>query len=283
MIEAYLCCPAYPLADADAVARAVLSAQALCAGLEARLHLSPLLDRHPGIGAWLPAELRRDDLRRGLGHDLLIAGRGGFGCIELAPLPDSGSARILGFSDLTVLHALRWCQGGPHGVYGCMPGVAHGARARDSAVAALHGRPATHHQTDGALRPGHAAGRLFPACLRVLTGLCGTRWQPNLDGAMLAIEDIDERPYAVDRDLWQLWNSGMLNGITGLIGGCFPHQGPSGYAGPDHGAVLATWAERLRVPAAWRLPFGHDPDPIALPVGAVAELAVTQTAWDLGW
>jgi muramoyltetrapeptide carboxypeptidase len=108
----------------------------------------------------------------------------------------------------------------------------------------------------------------------VLTGLVGTPWMPDLRGHLLAIEDIDERPYRLDRDLWQLHRSGALRGITGLIGGTFPAHLPEGYAGPTAATVLTAWADRLGIPALGGVPFGHEADPLTLALRRPSHLIV---------
>ena len=265
MSTAYLFCPAYPLADSMAVTKAVASAQRFCTALDLTLVCSPLLDQHPGVGAWLPTEQRRDDLRTALGHDWLLPARGGYGCIDL--LQDLVPAgRLCGYSDVTALHAGWATLGGPETLYGFLPGVPHGERAFTSAVTLTRGQEL---RVDGleVLRSGDVEGPLFAGCLRVLTGLIGTPWFPDLTGKILAIEDIDERPYRIDRDLWQLHWAGALNGVVGLVAGLFPSVDPPGYVGPTADQVIAAWAERLGIPAIGRVPFGHDPDPLTLACG----------------
>jgi muramoyltetrapeptide carboxypeptidase len=257
------------------------------AGLD--LSVSPLLTRHPGVGAWLDRAERGADLARALEHDVLLAARGGYGCLDLLDALPAGRPRrgavVVGYSDLTVLHAAWQARGWGETVYGFMPGIPAGARALESAAAMLAGQGMTlGPASDPAvaiLRPGAAEGRLFAACLRVLAGLVGTDAMPALAGCILAIEDIDERPYRIDRDLHQLWRSGRLADVTGLVGGIFPAALPADYRGPDTAAVLRSWGERLGIPVIAGLPFGHHADPVALPCGRPARLAATGDGWEL--
>jgi muramoyltetrapeptide carboxypeptidase len=284
--DVWLTAPAYALADGAARDRAIAAAAAVFA--PRRVVPSPLLDRHPGPGAWLPAADRLADLRCGLGHGVLAAARGGYGCLDLADavLAHPGPwPRLVGYSDLTVLHAAFWCRGRRDGIYGFLAGVPHGAAARASTRALLAGEavrmdPYAAPQA-AVLVPGRAEGPCFPACLRVLAGLAGTPLQPSLAGCVVLLEDIDERPYRMDRDLWQLHRSGMLDRIAGLAFGRFPAEDPAGYAGPSAAAVAAAWAQRLGVPALFGLPFGHDPDPVGMPVGGRAVLAADGPGWSL--
>lgn len=286
MPVAYLCCPAYPLANAQQTTAAVKHAEHLCSELGWRLELSPLLDRYPGPGAWLSANERAADLSKALKHEVLIAARGGYGCVELAEVLAAHRGRwpiVIGYSDLTVIHAAAWQAQAPSGVYGFMPAVTTGPRAMATTLPLLSGATSVIGAADGgtAVRPGVTSGRLFPACLRVLAGLVGTPLMPDLRGAMLALEDIDERPYRTDRDLQQLWQSGALNGISGLILGRFRCELPTDYGGPRLIDLAATWAARLQVPCVAGVPFGHETDPISLGVGCPARLDITTHDWSL--
>lgn len=131
------------------------------------------------------------------------------------------------------------------------------------------------------LRCGWAHAPTFAACLRVLASLIGTAAMPDLAGTILCLEDTDERPYQMDRDLQQLHQAGALRGVLGLVFGVFPARVAPGYAGPSSQDIAATWAERLGLPTIAGLPFGHDPDPLTLPCGRIATLTVESTHWSL--
>jgi muramoyltetrapeptide carboxypeptidase len=279
----YVWCPAYPLADATAQVTALAASHHFAAAIDAAVRPSPLLTRHPGTGAWLPAAERQADLRHGCDATWLLAARGGYGCVDLLnTLPDR-LPPVIGYSDLTVLHAAQLRRGGPGGLYGFMPGVRHGERAMASACALARGDGwAVESLPDTqVLQAGQARGPLFAGCLRVLAGLIGTPWMPDLAGHLLALEDIDEKPYRIDRDLFQLHAAGALNGIIGLVFGRFPVTLAGAYAGPSAQDICAAWAERLQVPAVFGVPFGHDPDPLTLAIGRTSTLTCHSGGWRL--
>lgn len=285
-MKAWLWCPAYPLADASAEVICMTAAERLAAALGLTLIASPLLSSHPGLGAWLPAAQRQADLLAGIaasGTDgWLIAARGGYGCLDLLDaLPAGPLPRLIGYSDLTALHAAWQVRGEASGLYGLMPGVRHGTRALETTIALARGETQTFSSLENTqiLCPGAANGPLFAGCLRVLAGLAGTPWMPRLRGYILALEDIDERPYRIDRDLHQLHACGALDGIIGLVFGAFPVALDPRYAGPSVQDVCRSWAKRLNVPAVFGVPFGHDADPLTLAQACPTELTITADDW----
>lgn len=287
MATCYVCCPAYALEGPLRKLRVLEAVAPLARELGLELVASPLMDRHLGQGAWLPRDERRADIARALEHDVVWACVGGYGSMHL--VEDLLAARpkrqpkLIGYSDITVLHACWRARGWAESWYVAVP--LHGrGRSHDTLAAGLMGQG---WQRSGeidamvrVLRSGEAEGPVMTACVSVLAGLCGTRALPRLAGHILAIEDVDERPFQLDFALMQLQLSGALDGIVGLIGGSFTHKDRSDYEGPTIDEVLAEWAHRLRVPGISRLPFGHIDDGLAMPCGRHARLACSDDgAW----
>jgi muramoyltetrapeptide carboxypeptidase len=267
----------------------VAKATTLCEKQDWTLIVSPLMERRFPGGAWLPRGEREEDIRRALRHDIVIGFRGGYGAVELVPAllkaRTQHKVRLLGFSDMTVLqaawHKRRWGEG----YYGTIP-ERWGGRQGASLLSLVRGdgfRLSSRNERAGqVLRAGNVTGRCFTACVSVLAGLCGTALQPDLRGCLLAIEDIDEKPYQVDFALHQLHLSGALRGLAGLLGGSFSHTNRSDYQGPTHNEILAGWAERLDIPCLARLPFGHVDDPYVMPNGRTITVNAKRTgAWAL--
>lgn len=271
---AALWCPAYPLADDAALIRARNGAAELSRQCGWTMAESPLLGRHLGPGAWLPADERRADLAALLTHHVLIAARGGYGCLDLLeslPVHLDHPPLLIGYSDLTILHAAWWVRGWGETLYGFMPGVAAGERSLSTTATVAKGQAIEYGPSSvdaiTVVQSGSAEGPLFAGCLRVLAGLVGTPWMPVLAGAILAVEDIDERPYRVERDLRQLELAGCLVGVRGLVTNYFPVGSPAGYSGPSALDVVRSVTERLKIPALVGLPFGHHGDPLTLACG----------------
>ena len=120
---------------------------------------------------------------------------------------------------------------------------------------------------------GQVSGHLLPANLTVATHLLGTHLQPNLDGAILALEDVGEAPYRIDRMLTQWRMMGALEKVNGIALGRFSKcQGASGIPSLTIEEVLRDRLCDLNIPVVAHLPFGHDGENAALPVGVPATL-----------
>ena len=115
---------------------------------------------------------------------------------------------------------------------------------------------------------GTASGILLPANLTVATHLLNTSLQPSLDGAILALEDVTEYPYRIDRMLTQWRMSGALRQVKGIALGrfsrCEPYPGTNSWTVAE---ILRDRLEDLEIPLVYDLPFGHDGVNAALPVG----------------
>lgn len=122
-------------------------------------------------------------------------------------------------------------------------------------------------------RAGKAEGRLMPANLTVATHLLNTPVQPDLDEIILAIEDVTEAPYRIDRMLTQWRMSGALSRVRGIAIGRFSQcEPPSGVPSFSVEEVLRDRLLDLGIPIVAELPFGHDGVNAALPVGVRARL-----------
>jgi len=288
----YITAPSYAMKNPAEKAKTLKTAQTWADALSWEVVPSPLLSRYHQSGVWLPVEARAEDLRLALQHELVWAFRGGYAAVHLVPTlltaAAAGQPLLIGYSDITVLHACWRVRGWGPTLYGTLSETTSDSRQAESLLAALKGQgylcDSATEPAARVLRPGRAAGPIFAACLVVLANLCGTAAFPNLRGHILAIEDVDERPYAIDFALNQLHLAGKLDGIVGLLGGSFHHQVAADYGGPTVDEILADWAARLAVPTICRLPFGHMDDPMVIAAGVPAEMAAAADGhWHIRW
>ncbi|MEM6991161.1 MAG: LD-carboxypeptidase [Myxococcota bacterium] len=230
---------------------------------------------------------RLDALHRALQDadaDAIFCARGGYGATRLlASLDPSGLTHrpkpIVGFSDVTALLCWALVRAGVPSIHG--PVITQLSSLEqtdvDRLVDMLRGEvPAPLTAEEGSvLRGGTVEGPLVAGNLEILRSLVGTRYMPRLDGCLLALEEIGERPYRIDRCLTQLIASGALRGVRGVIVGRFLQcdEPDNGNVGPDGIDVVLERLTTLGVPVVTGFPFGHGPGRnAALPVGVVARL-----------
>ena len=118
------------------------------------------------------------------------------------------------------------------------------------------------------LRPpeGAVTGPLLGGCLSLLVSVLGTPWSPDLEGAVLFWEDVNEPQYRVDRMLTHLRLSGNLAKIEGMIVGHLDG------AATDWPALVAGSVADFSWPLAWGLESGHLQPNWTLPLGLPARL-----------
>jgi muramoyltetrapeptide carboxypeptidase len=212
--------------------------------------------------------------------------RGGYGAMRILPAIDPGPLidrprLFVGFSDLTAIHAAL-NRAGLVTVHG--PVLTQLGRAPSEAVdhleALLTGRAPRPNAWDrpepggglvgsATIVPGRASGPLLGGSLTLLSHLQGTPFAPRLEGAILALEDVTEEPYRLDRYLTHLRLTGALDGVAGVALGQLSGCDRGGIAGID---VVRDALRALGVPAIEGLSFGHEDLNLAFPLGARATL-----------
>src|SRR6185312_7180798 len=240
-----------------------------------------LLMRH-GLFAGSDAERLAAFHRLATDPDLpvILFARGGHGVLRVLPGLDwdllaRRPRAYMGFSDLTpfLLEVVRRL--GLVAFHGPMVAadLARGMSPEDEAsfLDALAGRdPGT--LPFATIRPGIARGVLLGGCLSLLTATLGTPWAPDLAGAVVLWEDVNEPPYRIDRMLTHLGLSGTLENIAGMIVG---HLGEPPEPGPeavDWPAQIADSLARYSWPLGVGLASGHVPPNRTLPLGRMARL-----------
>jgi muramoyltetrapeptide carboxypeptidase len=224
----------------------------------------------------------------------LIAVRGGFGSAHIVPLLDGTAIAatpklFVGYSDNTTLLSWLTCQCGLAALHGPMleGRLARGAAGYDagSFVSLLQGGRGLVLAPEAleVLRPGEAAGMLFGGTITQLTASLGTPYAFDPpEGCLLFLEDVNERPYRIDRMLTQLAHSGILSRARGIVfgemRGCDEPSGGGGSRPVVHSTVTARAVIERRLhncpgPVIFGFPSGHTTGPCwTLPLGVRVRL-----------
>lgn len=202
--------------------------------------------------------------------------RAGYGSARLLPYLEKALARsapkiLIGYSDATAILSVlatrhRWVTfHGPMVATDLADLVERDRRALRDLLAGLPPRPI---RLGATLRAGVGEGRLVGGCLSILVSLLGTPYALDPRGAVLFLEDHQEKPYRLDRMLTQLRQSGMLSRLKGLVFGEMPDCGGARAVR----RVIADVTSGLRIPIAMGLPSGHGRGKTTLPLGARVRL-----------
>lgn len=284
-----LVAPAGPLLERDDITRA----EELCRALGYVPVVGPHAGRRDGYFAGTDDE-RLADLNAALADpsvDAVWCLRGGYGVTRLLDRVDFAAlARapkaVIGFSDITALLAAVTRLTGLVTFHGptaraAMPPFSRWHFERVLAAAEPAGRlgrlpsppdvlVAQEHRIVP-LRGGVAEGPLAGGNLTLLQCLIGTRYFPDLDGAILVLEDVGEELYRVDRMLAHLRMVGALDRLAGVVVGRFTDMKRTmsdGACGFDE--VLTHYFRPLGIPAAYGFPVGHIDRQWTLPFGVRA-------------
>lgn len=214
----------------------------------------------------------------------IVCTRGGYGAQRMVDAIDMDLVRrdpkvVVGFSDITALQLALWRGARLASVHGPVANWSDDRTPQESAESLRAALMTTSpvvikrvetEETASVVVPGFASGPLLGGNLCLIVSSIGTPDMPDLTGAILLIEDVDEPPYKVDRMLTQLRRCGALSGVAGVAVGQFTNcadDWPVSVAD-----VIADRLGDLGVPVLGGLPIGHGVGQLAVPVGVPATL-----------
>jgi len=238
----------------------------------------------------------------GLRPSVALATRGGYGLTRLldridwkriARSVDAGT-RWVGMSDMTSLQLGLLAHGG--GVTWAGP-LACDDFGRSSAeggvddvtegcfVEAMSGAlEAVGFRTDAGFDGLDVRGTLWGGNLAIVNSLLATPHWPRVKGGILFVEDVNEHPYRVERNLLQLQQAGVLDAQKAIVLGAISGWRKSPL---DRGYSMKSAVEHLRgvtkTPILTGLPFGHVPTRVTLPVGRRVRVLVDGRSVFIGW
>jgi muramoyltetrapeptide carboxypeptidase len=220
-------------------------------------------------------------------HAILCA-RGGYGLSRIVSQLDFTKIKarpkwIIGFSDITILHAALQKQG-IQSIHGPM------SAAFGKGDVGLPFIMALKQMLEGVALPlkakahpanrlGHTEGILTGGNLCLMTHLIGGENQLNTKGKILCIEDVGEYHYNVDRMLIQCKNAGLLDGLAGLVVGGFTDMKDDPIAfGETFIEMIQRISKGANYPICFDFPISHELNNMPVQLGAIYQLVVTENA-----
>ena len=241
-----------------------------------------------------PDELRAADLNALFADDevdAILCLRGGYGSARMLDLLDydliaAHPKMLIGYSDITALHAALLQKADMAVIHGPMAidisddgynytderlryGLSH-TNISDTGEFPL---PPNHRLE--ILYPGRAQGKLIGGNLAVIASLCGTPYELKADSnTILFLEEVSEDSYVIDRYMRQLWLSGLLKQVKGIVVGTLRHCEPLTQQPFDYSVrqVFEQYAAMAQIPVIYNFPAGHGPINGFLPLGVQAEI-----------
>jgi muramoyltetrapeptide carboxypeptidase len=220
-------------------------------------------------------------------HAILCA-RGGYGLSRVVAQLDFSKIKanpkwVIGFSDITILHAVLQKQG-IQSIHGPMAaGFGKGDAGLPYITALKQMLAGVVIPVDAKAHPsnhlGQSEGVLVGGNLCLMTHLIGSENQLDTKGKILCIEDVGEYHYNVDRMLIQCKNAGLLDGLAGLVVGGFTDMKDDSTA---FGETVIEMIQRItrgsNYPICYNFPISHELNNMPVQLGATYQLAVTENA-----
>ena len=185
---------------------------------------------------------------------------------------------LLGFSDITALHNL-FQKNGYASLHSLMARHLTVEPEEDPCVAYLKdilfgNLPVYTCEKHKLNRQGTAEGILRGGNMAVAYGLRGTPYDIPAEGTILFLEDVSERPHAIERMMYNLKLGGVLEKLSGLIIGQFTEYEEDCSLGKELYPALADLVKEYDYPVCFNFPVGHVTHNLPLINGAKVELTV---------
>jgi len=244
--------------------------------------------------------------------DAIMCLRGGYGAGRIVDQIDYDLVRknpkvFIGFSDITILHLAFLRKSNLVTFNGPMAASTFADTPPSRFGVASFLRTICHREPAGSIwqehedrdcrviRHGRATGQLTGGNLSLMAASMGTPYEMQTRGKIVFIEEVDEKPYRVDRMLTQLLSAGKLRDAAGIVIGrnvpdkdfadaeaaaavdasrtvkALPKTLPAGYE-PLMDEVFHDLLYPLGIPVITGLPFGHIDDYATLPLGVRASM-----------
>lgn len=211
--------------------------------------------------------------------DAIVAMRGGAGSGRLLDKLDykkiaKNKKPFFGFSDLTALQLGLWSQAGLVSFTGIVSSYLAGERSAQL-IKLFKDVLNKKELAYGGLKkmtPGRAEGHIIAGTLTLIASLVGTKYMPDMRGAILVFEQVEMEPYQIDRALNQLRLAGVFDQLAGIVVGGFARCEPKDKEDGTADDVVRDYFSGMKIPVVTGLKYAHGTNHVVLPIGAVGEL-----------
>ncbi len=186
---------------------------------------------------------------------------------------------IIGFSDITILHAYVNNILQLKSLHAIMP-INLGAdkksliTLKETLTDKMPDYKVGSHSLN---RLGVCEGQLFGGNLSILYSLRGTHLDFYPEGKILLIEDVGENLHHLDRMMYNFKMGGKLSALRGLIVGGMSQMNDENTFGKSAYEIIADAVKDYNYPVCFNFPVGHIPSNYALVMGEQLMLKVSES------
>ena len=238
--------------------------------------------------------IRTDDFQKALNDPnikAIFCARGGYGTIRMLDALDfsifqSSPKWIIGYSDVTVLHAHIHQNFGVESLHANMPITYPSSGDNESTKSIWKALSSSHlnytWDSHSLNKTGSAEAMLIGGNLSVLYSILGSNSEIDTRGKILFLEDLDEYVYHIDRMMINLRRSGKLEKLKGLIIGGMSDMNDNAIPfGKSAEEIILEHCKDYNYPVAFNFPAGHIDDNRALIIGRCSKLNVENNSCSL--
>lgn len=217
----------------------------------------------------------------------ILCARGGYGLSRMIDHLDFQKFKknpkwIIGFSDVTVLHAHIFQHYQIATLHAPMAGAFNGDGYKNKYIASLKDALSgvvANYECDAHTfnKTGHAEAELIGGNLAIVAHLIGSHSSYKTRHKILFLEDVGEYLYNIDRMLIQLERAEMFKHLKGLIIGGFSEMKDTTIPfGKDVYSIINDRVKDMKIPICFGFPVSHDTENLTLKIGVQHELIVAK-------
>ncbi len=232
--------------------------------------------------------------------DAIFCVRGGYGAIRILDFLDYEIIRqnpkaLMGYSDITALHAAIYNKTGLVSFYSPM-GESDFNEFTVNSFRNILVNPKNNYSYDYlrekkteansefdryTINPGQAEGILAGGNISVLDSLIGTGYEPDFEGKIVYLEEIEEKTYKVDKMIFHLLSATDLKKAAGIVLGVFKDCNVNEKPKISLKQALDDLLKPLAIPVSYGLSFGHIDRKITIPFGIKAKMNASLNSLEL--
>lgn len=131
------------------------------------------------------------------------------------------------------------------------------------------------------LTGGKAEGELIGGNISVLDSMIGTRFEPDFEGKIVFLEDVEEKTYRVDKMVYHLLTGTNLKKAAGIILGACDECNVGEAPTLSLNVALDDLLRPLGIPVSYGLAFGHIKRMLTIPIGIRAAMDADKNSFEL--